>query len=494
MSKTERVIALVAAQGFNAVVNFLFLPYFVRVLSREEYGLYGQVILVADTARTVFSLGMATVMYVSLARSKDKIGDFKTIFISSLAQGFLGFLAIFFSAGLFANWFHNQQLGTLLRIYSPYILFYIPYLCVNSLLIFLGRARQSLFIVSSGLLLRVILMVGAVQIFHSLSVVFLGLVLLAVVQLAMGLACVPRSYFRMTRFNTSHALERITLGAQLGFTEVMWFIIMYTDKFMIASLLSVEEFAIYRTATIELPVIGTLYTSIAAIVMPMVSKHYAEGNFDSIVKLKRKLITITAALIYPAIFFLIVFSRTLVTTYFSKKYAAGGVVFAIVSCSLFFRVNDYLDILISSGKGRLVMLTYLAAVVFNIIGNSILIRKFGYLGAAFSTLFTYGMLVSTLLLLSARTIKKSWLDFFDLPKLAIVVIVSASAPLAFYFSGFHTDKILFVLSYGAVSAIFAYFVFLKANVIEYRDISPIVRKVPALGVLVDRGLSQYFAT
>jgi O-antigen/teichoic acid export membrane protein len=60
--RSERVFSLVVAQGFNAVVGFLFLPYLVRALSREQYGMYGQTLMIADTTRTIFSMGVSTVL------------------------------------------------------------------------------------------------------------------------------------------------------------------------------------------------------------------------------------------------------------------------------------------------------------------------------------------------------------------------------------------------------------------------------------------------
>ena len=493
MSKTERVIALVIAQGFNAGVNFFFLPYFVRVLSRADYGLYGQVILVADTARILFSMGTAAVLYVSLGRSKDQPSDFKTFFTLSFGQGILGCLTIFLSAGFFARSFHNEALGPLLRLYCPYILFYIPYLCLNALLIFLGRARASLFVVTAGLCLRVTILVTAVQVFHSLSFVFGGLVLLAFLQLLLGLYCLPQGFLKKGRFSSRLVRERLTLGLQVGFTEMMGFAFAYTDKFMVSSFLSVEDFAVYRSGAIELPVIGTLYTSIATIVLPVISKHYAEGNFDRIVELKRRLITLTAALLYPVVCFLIVFSHILVTTYFSKKYAAGAIVFAIMSCGLFFRVNDFEDILLSSSKSRILLLVHTAAFALNVAINYVLVRKLGYVGAAISTLSSYAILLSMLFYISARIIGKSVRDFLDFRGLAIIVSVSLGLPTAFYFAGFGTDRIFYVLSYGAISTVTAYLIFLKLAIIDYRELSPLILKVPGFGAALDRRLAAQFS-
>jgi O-antigen/teichoic acid export membrane protein len=496
MSKTQRVFALVLAQAFNAGVNILFLPYFVRALTQAEYGIYGQVMLVGDIVRIFFSMGMATVLYVSLGRARagEQPHEFKTIFVSAFAQGMLGFFAVLLLSGPVGGWFHNPQIGPLLRIYSLSMLFIIPYASLNALLIFLGKVRASLFVITAGLFLRVVLLVVAVEIFHSLPFVVGGLVLLSLLQLLLGLYFVPKDFLRAGRFDFALMKHRLQLGLQVGFTEVIGLAFLYTDKFMVSSLLSTETFAIYRNGTVELPVIGTLYTSVAAIVLPEISKHYSEGRFDTIVAIKRKLITLTAALLYPIVFFLIIFSHPLITAYLSEKYAASAAVFAIVSCGLFFRVNDFEDILISSARGRLVISIHSAAFALNVAVSYWLVTAYGYIGAALSALSTYTVLVAMLLAVSARLIGKSWTDFIDFKRLGLITAISGLLPAALYLAPLGAHRIPIVLACGAVSTGLAYFAFLKLSILEYRFIAPLVRKLPAAGGIIDAYLSRVFRT
>lgn len=494
MSKTQRVFALVLAQAFNAGVNILFLPYFVRALSQSDYGTYGQVMLFGDIVRIFFSMGMTTVLYVSLGRAKpdDQPHEFISLFVSAFAQGALGCLTVWLLSESVSQWFHNPPLGPLLRIYSLGLLFTIPAASLGALLIFLGHVRASLITITAGLFLRVLLLVAAVELFHSLAYIAGALALLSLAQLLIGLYFVPKDFLRAGRLSLPLIKRRLLFGLQVGFTEVIGLAFLYTDKWMVSSLLPSETFAIYRNGTIELPVIGTLYTSVATIVLPEISKHYTEGRFDTIVALKRKLITLTAALLYPIVFFLIIFSQPLLTAYLSEKYAASAAVFAIVSCGLFFRVNDFEDILISSARGRLLVAIHLAAFALNVGISYWLVTRHGYIGAALSALSTYAVLLAVLLYASGKLIGKTWRDFIDFKRLAQITVIAGGIPATLFLTGLGTDQIVVVLAYGALSTSLAYFVFLKLSILEYRYVAPLVRKVPALGSVIDAYLARTF--
>ena len=71
MSKATKVLTLVIVQAFNAAIGVLFLPYLVRALNVQDYGTYGQALLVSDIARSFFTLGLPSVLYVHLSREKD---------------------------------------------------------------------------------------------------------------------------------------------------------------------------------------------------------------------------------------------------------------------------------------------------------------------------------------------------------------------------------------------------------------------------------------
>jgi len=67
MSKVKSIVFLTLAKGVNVVINFLLLPYLARALSYEDYGTYGQILLIMDMTKVLFTSGMGSATYFLLA-------------------------------------------------------------------------------------------------------------------------------------------------------------------------------------------------------------------------------------------------------------------------------------------------------------------------------------------------------------------------------------------------------------------------------------------
>jgi len=72
MSRVKKIATLSLGQGINVLVNFLFLPYMARVFSYEDYGTYGQVLLVTSFLAALLSFGLPQIIYVYLNQDRDK--------------------------------------------------------------------------------------------------------------------------------------------------------------------------------------------------------------------------------------------------------------------------------------------------------------------------------------------------------------------------------------------------------------------------------------
>lgn len=485
MSKSENVIALVLAQAFNAGINFFFLPYLVRALDPEAYGTYGQVLLVADIVKSLFSLNLSMVMFATLGVSDKPKDDFRTLLISSTV---LGMLSMAFMAGLAApisRLFASSGIRSPLTIYSAHLVFFFPFTILSSLLIFLGDMRRYVALFVGALLFRVFIVVVAVETFHSVDAIFWSLLILTIAQFSVAIVFVPKDFLTLGKFDFSKALEHARLGAQLGYSGLMGLLIGYTDKLMISTILSVEAFAIYRNGAIEIPILSTIYTSVAAIYLPVVAVMFGEGRYRDIAKLKRKSINLTAAAIYPPIGFLVVFSHGLVTAYFSQKYSSSAGVFGIMTMGLLLRINDYMDVLVAARKGRLLMLIYSGALVANCIVNWVCISLFGYLGAALATNVTYMLLFTTLVVASARILAVSPWDILDWRTLGLVFFISFALPASAKVILGDPADITTILAIGIVSMSVAYGIFLRLGLVVYSDASPIIRKLPGAGPWLD---------
>lgn len=432
MSLTRKVGLMTLGQGINVVVNILFLPYMARALSYEEYGSYGQALLVTSIVATFLTLGLPQLLNVYLADDKkDDRLSLSSNLITSILLGLVGSVLTFALSDWFGTVFDNKELPYLIQIFSLSILFSIPFASLNSYFIYTGRVKLSVKLSVLTNVLKIILVVLSIQFFKSLPLALISMVFISVLQLLIALLYAKSGL--VYQIDKKLIKQQIVEGFPLGLTGIVSMVILYTDSTMVSSMLGIKEYAIYRNGAIEVPFISTLYGSIAAIVLPEVAKMWQKGKIDELFQLKKKVIMNTIYLLYPILIFLIFNAQSIITLYLGEKYVDSAVVFAVFNLTLLIRVNYYADVLISAKKNRYILKIYLIVVVFNFIVNYILINLYGSVGAAASTVLSIALLSGLLLTKTLSISKKKLSDLFEIRKILVVLVSTLFIGFIMYF-------------------------------------------------------------
>ena len=69
-SKSKKVLILTIGNGLNILINFLTLPYLVRTLSVENYGSYGQVLMIVSLLQGIFTFNLNQIATVYFSQEK----------------------------------------------------------------------------------------------------------------------------------------------------------------------------------------------------------------------------------------------------------------------------------------------------------------------------------------------------------------------------------------------------------------------------------------
>lgn len=482
-SKFSKFLALFLGQGFNTVINFLFLPYLARAMSMVEYGTYGQSLLVVDTLQLLFAAGLGKVLFAFYAEQKNRPEDI--ILNNVLASFFLGsiaFIFIFLSAEYVGELFKNEQLPFLIKVYAISIPFQIIGQSFNTSLIYFDKVRASVKISVSTNLLKVILLVIAIQFFHSLVLVFYALVLVAVLQLLMAYLARPKEIRGVGQLKIALAKKQIQVGIPLGIASILGVAFKQTDSFMISSILSIEEYAIYRNGAFELPFIGGLYSSIGLIILPDVAKLFHSNDIDSIVELKRKVVTHTAALIIPIVGFILFFSEPLIITYMSEKYAASSSIFMTYSLILLIRVNGYQDVYVAANKNIEIVRVILIAFILNIPLNYFFLKNYGSIGAALATVISMLVFASLMLYRNGKFLKRRMLIYFNfsilIKQMALTIGIAYLFRLLWSSFELPSNFIILFLGFYMVICLHLYF---KMKLVDIKVLSQVLKNTPIWG-------------
>lgn len=393
-----------------------------RVLSYEDYGSYGQVLLITSFAGALLSFGLSQIIYVYLSQKEEKGEVLTSNVLAAVILGTIGTGIVYLSSDFFANWLNNESIEQLLKLFSISLLLSIPNLSINSFLIFNDRVKESVAITICTNVLKVLLVVSVIQLYNSVSLALLAIVISYLVQFVVSLIRVRKDLSK--NFSKSLLWEQVKKGFPLGLTGILGTGILYIDGIMVSKLEGVNAYAIYRNGAIEVPYIATIYSSIAAIILPEVAKHFSQNQFKEILQLKKKVIMNTMMLTYPVLIFLLFNASELIVVYLGAKYEASAIIFAVFNLTLLIRINDYSDILIAANKSKYILYYYAVCFSVNILLNYFLIQELGIVGAAISTVASIGLLAFLQLRKSLALIRSNVLGLIDLKKFFHLITVS----------------------------------------------------------------------
>lgn len=480
LSRSVKIFVLLFSQGLNTVISLLFLPYLSRALTPIEYGTYGQVLLIVNLIAVALACGLGKVIYSFLADKKyAHIATLSSSVGSSILLGIVGLMIGVGFSSMISSFLNNENVSNLLWIYLIALPFLIGFLPLNASLIYFDKIKESALIAVVTNLLKAILLLASIQILDSLIWVFISLTFIALLQFLSAFNILrKRGLLSIKDIDAGLSLSMIKVGIPLGMTSILGVIYKSTDSLMISNMLSVTDYAIYRNGALEVPFIATLYASIGAIVLPDIAKLYTTGKFNSIIDLKKKVISNTLGITIPIFLILLLHSKSLLIFYLSSTYEESVPIFTIFLFSLLLRVTSYEDIFVVSKKSRTILYIYLFSFLLNIVLNYFLIRTIGKNGAALSTIITLFIIAILSIHLSTKLIGKKLLDYFDIPRVLKLTV----AAFALYFSFLLINSMLkdwWGLAL-VIQLLISYYVILKFNFIDRSILLALTSRIPII--------------
>jgi len=433
-NRSFKVIVVAIGNGINILINFLTLPYLVRSLSFDDYGTYGQVLMIVTILQGFFTFNLNQIANIYFANEEHNPKVvFSTIAKFSLGMSLLSCLVMLASIPIVGSAFDNELLFKLLSFSVLNLFAQVIAPILISVLIFYNRVQNTVAILVSTNVLKVVTMFYAIQYLHSLEAMMIGLSIVSLIQLIAFLTQVPKDVLSFSYFDKSLAKNMFVMASPLAISSLIEKSLVYLDGVMVSAMLTTTAYAFYRAGAVEVPFVAGLYGSVTAIVMPEIAKLYSEKNLNEIVRLKRIAISGTIFFVYPVLIFLFFFAEPLVSTYLSKSYSASILIFMIFNLSLLIRVNDYQDIIIISKNSKFIFKAVFFVAILNLILNYALIKYFGINGAACAFIISLTSFALLLLWKSIKILACSFSDLFDIPLIGKIVSLAVVLSAIIYF-------------------------------------------------------------
>ncbi len=375
------------SSAFFGVAGFWVLT---RMLGTDEFGQWGlflQVTTVLDLVRNGLIQNALIKFIASKPDEKASIISSSMVITVTLTVACIVLNLCF--AGMFARLENSPQLDELLYTYN--ILFVIT--GVLTIVNCIEQANLSYQgVVVSGFV-RSVIFVGFISYcyFFSGGTHLINLLYAQMVAAAVALIIswyYTREYLRFSFHYSKKWIADIYHYGKFGFGNSISSILSGTiDQWMLGSLMSPAAAGSFRAAITVTNLIDIPTNTIATIVFPQSAKRMETEGKSAIKYLYERSVGIILAILVPAILFLYVFDKQIMTLLASDKFLTAV---PILNVTLLYAVlipfgRQVGTILDSIGKTKTTFYIVLTTATINLILNFLFIKRWGVLGAAYAT-------------------------------------------------------------------------------------------------------------
>jgi O-antigen/teichoic acid export membrane protein len=193
---------------------------------------------------------------------------------------------------------------------------------------------------------------------------------------------------------------------------------------------SPEEFAVYSTGALEIPIIGMITGSIASVILPDLRRMVAAGDNAGALALFRKAAEKSAIFIIPIMMFLMVSAKPFILTLFSSKYADSVQPFRLYLLILPMRIVMFGSFLTALGLNKSILYRAAVGLTANAVMSVILVHRIGFIGAILATIISVCFVEGLWnVLVISRSVQCSWRRVLPFGVLWQLIWVSALACL-----------------------------------------------------------------
>ncbi len=451
---------------------FILMPYTIRVLGSEEYGLW---ILVASASGylSLLALGtpMASVRFLSKSIAEK---DYRQV--NEFVGGFAG---LYLMLGLLC-----LVVGAIIYALFP-VLFNIPAEHTESaqraLVIvvfsiagsFIGRLPGAVFAAHQDFVIRNLILAVAIVLRLVLTLVLLdiapSIITVAIIQLIHILfeflvstyvmhRTYPEIHLSFKKFESSTLKEIfsfsiyvliLNLGIQLSYQ---------TDALVIGAFSEVSQITFYTVANSITIYYMAFIIAIEIVLMPNSTKLHTEGRIDDLRVLFLKWSKLSLALTMAGCLFLLVFGGKFLGWWIGPEFEveSGQVLFVLV-LPFFFLLparGVSMPLLMGIGNPRQPTMFFLAMAVANIIISVILVKPLGIVGIALGTAIPNAIFGVYLIYKSCKLLQVSVVDYLKYVYLkALIAAVPVLLFLLWIRQTFHPENILELIVTGVSSVV-----------------------------------------
>lgn len=430
-SLSDRAGFLIIANLVKYAVGFVLPMVLVRLLTKNDYGSYQQMILIGTAISGVLTLGLPTSVYYFYHGSERMPSLVAQTTLMLAASGVVGTLIVFFGADHFASLLNNESATSLLKIYACSLMFMIgSEHCMDSM-IAQGRYRAAVTFEIGETFVRVCTLLAPLWLGYGFTGLIAGLVTYSV------LRYVGRVSFQLigSGLDFSGWRKHVFLREQLDYSVPVALVSLVgwiggtLNRGMLAAAFSPARYAIYAVGALEIPVDVIFQASVSNVLRASLPPLIRDGNLAEVTRIIREASRKLSIIVLPSFVFLFGYSYEFITVLFTSRYEESVSVFRIFLWMMPLNMLVLSSIPHAFGKPKFNLYIVAATTGLLVALGYTLLKTIGFYGPAIAAVTTQYVQVSAYLLVVRKLTKSSIRQLLPLAHILRVLLAAAAALL-----------------------------------------------------------------
>lgn len=403
---TTDVAWMTVSQAIIGLTPLAVLPALTKTYGSEIYGVWQQIAITIAVLAPVLCLRLETACVRFLSGEKDR---------KMLGQAFwamLWLVFIFLGIVFFSSLFLKQKLSILFFADSRYVsLIPLTFLWVSTAALFnfslsYLRARRRIkkiaiiqfafYLTKASIIVALAIMGYQIENIIICLIIEQVLFLVPISMMIIKEIGFPKPNLGGLKRYLAYSIPLIPNGA------LLW-IVNSSDRYFIVHLLSLSQAGIYSASYTLGTAISLILSPLSFVLFPTVSKFWEEGDLNNVKRYFEYTTKFFLLFAMPATAGLYIISQPLLSILTTSDFLVGSGLVLLIALSTIllgvFQINIFIIHLVE--KTRWIAPMIILGALVNVIFNIILIPKIGIIGAAISTIISY-IVLSTIVLIWAK--------------------------------------------------------------------------------------------
>ncbi|MBD3179920.1 MAG: oligosaccharide flippase family protein [Candidatus Latescibacteria bacterium] len=401
----------------------------VRVLSKNEFGIYKQAMLLVTFFTSMLQFGITQSLYFFYSHGDDNRKLISQTFYIFLFIAALFFLLYWAFSGYIPSLIKGLDTQGVIRNTGIYIgLFFLTFFFETLLILERQPKKLLLFLVLDNSARTGFAIIFAF-IYNDVSMILFGLILYGLIKLAVVVIYLSANYgfpMGMRGISRADVMKQVRYAVPLGGGRLIGDIGRKADRFILTAFLSASGYAVYTVGTLRMP-LDIAYLSIGNTALPRITEYYREGRKDLMAQLWHKVIFYYCLFTIPIVIFCEGFADEIITFLFTDEYIEAAAVFRVYVLIYLGYMMARGSILKASNNTRYAFSANLYSMISGVALGIVLIRYFGIMGGAASAVLASSVNVFYQVYKSKKILNLSFGKWLPWKRMIIITLLSAAA-------------------------------------------------------------------